>query len=459
MRIVYYYIAACCVFVLHGCSTVLHQPVDIEKARIGEVAESTELLKKLPEPQKPLVVGVYKFRDQTGQYKPTENGSTFSTAVTQGATSILIKALEDTKWFVPIERENLGNLLNERNIIRSTRKEYRKSSNPNEPQLPPLLYAGMLIEGGIVSYDSNILTGGFGARYFGLGGSTRYRQDRITIYLRAVSTSSGKILKSVYISKTVLSQAIDANFFRYVKFKRLLEIETGITKNEPVQLAVKDAIEKGVYALIVEGMEDNLWDTKEGGETTKNIITTYNEEKNLAEDTKIFNKLKNSRRNLNRISFSIGGQFIDGDFPNSELAAVTRFELGKYINDAISISFGSSYGSLENTSFFKTRLLTFDLNFQYTILPYENISPFLYGGAGLALQLDEDNSAFKMQYGVGFEYLMTPKIGLKIFGEQNILSTDKFDTMVNGDRNDFYWRFGLGVNFYFNKQPKKVVKP
>jgi curli production assembly/transport component CsgG len=65
----------------------------------------------------------------------------------------------------------------------------------------------LLLEGGIISYDSNIITGGF-ARYFGTGASVRYRQDRVTIYLRMVSTANGKNT-SVYISKTILSQAID----------------------------------------------------------------------------------------------------------------------------------------------------------------------------------------------------------------------------------------------------------
>jgi hypothetical protein len=58
-----------------------------------------------------------------------------------------------------------------------------------------------------------------------------------------VSTSNGKILKSVYISKTILSQAIDQSLFKYVSFKRLLEVETGYTTNEPVQMAVTEAIE------------------------------------------------------------------------------------------------------------------------------------------------------------------------------------------------------------------------
>ena len=95
-----------------------------------------------------------------------------------------------------------------------------------------------------------------GARYFGVGGSTQYRQDRITIYLRAISTSNGKILKNIYVSKTILSQAVDVSLYKYVSFQRLLEVETGFTRNEPVQLAVQEAIEKAVKGLIVEGIED-----------------------------------------------------------------------------------------------------------------------------------------------------------------------------------------------------------
>ena len=226
-----------------SCGTFFNQPFKTSKARIGESTSSKGILSDVL-PEEEMVVGVYKFRDQTGQYKLVENGSTFSTAVTQGGTSILLKSLADSKWFTPIERENIGNLLNERQIIRSTRQEYAANSGDKKvAALPPLLFAGIILEGGVVSYDSNIITGGTGVRYFGAGGSTEYREDRITVYLRAVSTSTGQILKNVYVSKTILSQGISANLFRYVSLQRLLEAETGITKNEPGQLAVKEAID------------------------------------------------------------------------------------------------------------------------------------------------------------------------------------------------------------------------
>jgi curli production assembly/transport component CsgG len=71
-----------------------------------------------------------------------------------------------------------------------------------------------------------------------------------------VSTSNGKILKSVYF-KTILSQAYRQSLFKYVSFKRL-EVETGYTTNEPVQMAVTEAIEKAVSTLVLEGIRMDL---------------------------------------------------------------------------------------------------------------------------------------------------------------------------------------------------------
>lgn len=266
---------------LTACTPYLHQHLlATQPARLGAEIAANSMWRDLPAAKTKSVVAVYKFRDQTGQYKPQENGASFSTAVTQGATTILLRALEESQWFEPIERENLGNLLNERKIIRSTREEYAAQTGKKQPPLAPLLFAGIILEGGIVSYDSNILTGGAGLRYFGAGASGQYRQDRVTVYLRAISTNSGKIFKTVYTSKTILSQQVDASLFRFVDFKRLLETETGFTYNEPSEMAVKEAIEKAVVALIYEGFAERLWSPRDSTEYTGYGIQNYLYEKN-----------------------------------------------------------------------------------------------------------------------------------------------------------------------------------
>ncbi len=453
-----------CALLLSGCGAYFNQPIVVENARMGESTKVTKTLRDFPKPIEPVVVGVYKFRDQTGQYKPTETGSTFSTAVTQGATTILIKALEDSKWFVPIERENLSNLLNERNIIRSTRKEYRKNKNPDEPQLPPLLYAGIILEGGIVSYDTNIITGGLGARYFGVGASTQYRQDRITVYLRAVSTSSGKILKTVYVSKTILSQALDANFFRYVTFRRLLEAETGFTKNEPTQMAVSEAIEKAVESLIIEGIEDKLWTANSDTQTVNDIITNYKAEQDEAHNTALYERYFKERRGKKSIFIKGGTALINGDYNSPELSYSVRAGARYYFNPFLNVNASINKFELTNQNAFSEGFNAIDLNAEVTLLPFEKLSPFFFGGMGNVNTDDFDRTFFKFQYGGGLEYLVSNNIGLSINATHNVILGDKLDNISQGKRDDQYFNFSFGLNWYFdnpikmNKKERKKKK-
>lgn len=449
-------LAASCLF-LTACGSYFNQPVMQQEARTGELTPKSTTLKELPLPSEPVVVGVYNFKDQTGQYKSVESGSTFSTAVSQGGTTMLVKALEDSKWFTPIERENLGNLLNERNIIRSTRDEYRKSNNPNEPNLPPLLYAGILLEGGVISYDSNIITGGAGARYFGAGGSTEYRQDRITVYLRAVSTSSGRILKTVYVSKTILSQAINASLFKYVSFQRLLEAETGFTKNEPVQLAMKDAIEKAVESLIIEGIQDRLWSTKEGQETNEELVQEYLKEKELEEGTRLYEREFVKRDFKDALAISGGGNLLDGDLGNKDFGFLVRAEYSRNLNRSLSLNFNANAFELTGGRNYTNKMVSLDANLEANILPNDNLSPRLYGGFGVindlvrpVNEIELGDYFFKFQYGIAMEYFISESFGLRGFAEQNIVFSDKLDKVASGKRNDFYYNFGFGIRYYFN---------
>lgn len=224
--------------------------------------QTQTLLNQLPAPQRPVAIAVYGFTDQTGQFKPSETGQTLSRAVTQGASSMLVKALQDTGnrgWFTVVERERLDNLLRERQIIGEMRKRYLGEQEVDPNALPALLFAGVLLEGGIVGYDTNTVTGGAGAAFLGIGARTEYRQDTVTVYLRAVSVRTGEVLANVTASKTIASQALGASAFKFVAFRELLEAEAGITSNEPDQVALQQAIEKAVYGLVLEGVELDLW--------------------------------------------------------------------------------------------------------------------------------------------------------------------------------------------------------
>jgi len=248
---------------LAGCSTAAwlnHRFV--EEATVTDVTRAGEILATLPPPAQPLPVVVYDFQDQTGQFRANDNFAEYSSAVTKGGLAVLVKALLDTshgKWFVVAERGGLENLLKERQIIRAMRQDYLGPGGEKLPDLPPMIYGGMMLEGGIVFYDSNILTGGAAAGYLGISGSAQYRRDLMSVYLRAVSVSTGEVMVAVNSSKTVFSYVVSAGLVRYLSYDSLLEAETGFSVNEPAQLAVRQAIETAVYSLIMEGAERGLW--------------------------------------------------------------------------------------------------------------------------------------------------------------------------------------------------------
>ncbi|WP_137823241.1 CsgG/HfaB family protein [Pseudomonas sp. D(2018)] len=244
---------------LQGCG--LRQPMSADTEgqtpTLTPRASTYYDLLNLPRPKGRLVAAVYGFRDQTGQYKPTP-ASSFSTSVTQGAGSMLVDALQASGWFMVLEREGLQNVLTERKIIRASQNKPNTPANI-QTQLPPLQAANLLLEGGIIAYDTNVRSGGEGARYLGIGASHEYRVDQVSVNLRAVDVRSGMVLANVMTTKTIYSVGQSASVFKFIEFKELLEAEAGYTTNEPAQLCVLSAIESAVAHLIAQGVERQLW--------------------------------------------------------------------------------------------------------------------------------------------------------------------------------------------------------
>ena len=222
---------------------------------------------------KKITIAVYSFTDKTGQRKPGDGVANLSSAVTQGSEAWVIKALQEVGnggWFEVVERVGMDNLIKERQLIRQTRELYE---GKDAVQLQPLLFAGLILEGGIVGYDSNVAVGGIGARWLGIGANTEYRIDNVTVVMRIISVNTGKVLLSIATEKTIASHRSGADIFRFLDMgTRLLETETGFSVNEPVNYAVRAAVEQGIVELVYEGERKGLWKfQKEGSNEVKDV--------------------------------------------------------------------------------------------------------------------------------------------------------------------------------------------
>lgn len=204
------------------------------------------------------IVAVYKFQDLTGQRKSIDGYASFSTAMTQAPETYLIRALKQSKFFRVVERVGIDHITRERQIIRSTRQKF-----DDETEELPLLFAGVLFEGGIIDYNTNLLSGGIGARYLGIGNSKQYREDTVVVAVRLVSVSTGEVLLENLTTKTLLSVGLSNDFFRYIaEGTKLVEFETGNAMNESKSIALQSAIETAIVNIIEQGIERGYWSVK-----------------------------------------------------------------------------------------------------------------------------------------------------------------------------------------------------
>jgi len=256
------------ILLIAGCATVPQKIQDYNE--LGPFQHKTpthELLTGLPElDQETITIAVYSFTDKTGQRKPSTNFSQLSTAVSQGPEVWVIQALKEAgngTWFKVVERGGLDNLVKERQLIRSTRESY-EGQEANKNSLKPLLFAGLILEGGIVSYDTNIDTGGFGVRYFGIGAHEEYRVDQVTVALRVIAVQTGEVMLAVSSTKTIASHKTGLDAFRFIDMgTRAIEVESGVSSNEPVNYAIRSAVENCIIEMIKQGEKNSLWKFKE----------------------------------------------------------------------------------------------------------------------------------------------------------------------------------------------------
>lgn len=306
---------------LSGCAGTAVKSIKIEPP--APIPTGVEELKKLPPIDGPIItIAVYGFQDKTGQRKPSSDFSQLSTAVTQGADSFVIQALQsagDGTWFKVLERASLDNLVKERQLIRSTREIY---DGKTAEKLKPMLFAGLLLDGAIVGYDSNIQTGGVGARYFGIGTSKQYRTDRVSVSMRIVSVNTGEILLSVLVDKTIASYKDGADVFRFLDLgTRALEIEIGSSINEPVNYAVQCAIEQAVIEIIKQGKEKGLWkfklpvlesdavsSKKDTALQTNDSGNPNNKKDSVSDDSNLAQKLHDNNEPFKNVEEDIKGQ-------------------------------------------------------------------------------------------------------------------------------------------------------
>ena len=189
----------------------------------------------------------------------------------------------------------------------------------------------------------------------------------------------------------------------------------------------------------------------------RSLVNTYLNEKEADENSGLYERMLVNREEKSNISLSGGMAIIDGDYEKKLPGFMTRFEYQYSLFPQFTIGTSLSYFQLNNANAFKSEFGSIDINAQINILPNDDLAPYIYGGPGFLRELTSSGNVesnltsdfLKVNYGIGLQYFISPKVGLKAFGEHNILFNDKLDNIVQGKRNDYYYQIGLGLNLYF----------
>lgn len=160
-------------------------------------------------------------------------------------------------------------------------------------------------------------------------------------------------------------------------------------------------------------------------------------------------------RGSNAIDLAAGSAMVEGDYPESEFEVYFRVGYKHHITSHLNINatFNKYNVSIKDIS--NEGYMSFDLNLEFLLSPYTKFSPYIFAGGGYNASNYFETTATKAQGGLGFEFIITEGVGLKLFGEYNHILSDDLDGRIEGETDDVLLRAGLGLNIYFGGNKKK----
>jgi curli production assembly/transport component CsgG len=442
-------------------TTLRWQPIHAQTiGSVEQLAVSTTPA-QLPAANQKIVATVYPFRLSADQpLQPTKN--TAKTTASPDYTTIFFEVLRTSGWFVPVEYNNVDNLINGQPTKPSVPSTAVESSNPAASQGPTII-----LEAGLFSHDANALSDEEASKYVTNRVSNRYRQDRATVFIRALSAQSGKVLKTIYWTRTVLSQPVDATTYRYMLVNHFNIIHTGTTTISPDQIAIVEAMKQAVSGLVIEGVRDGLWVAGNlSAAQTRSIIAAYEAERIDFSEAEKSTALPGKVRPQINPSFLTLGLYgglmrYHGDYVNWDREGAYGLLLEAYFTPRIGIQLNAATGTLASQNAFTTNLTSLETNLIIRLLPYWRLTPIVYGGVGMVSRSGENPVAFEgnryLQYqgGIGLQYSLNNVVGFRAMLAYNQPRTDMLDGKRIGNHNDYYVRTTVGLVIHFGQYVPK----
>ncbi len=188
------------------------------------------------------------------------------------------------------------------------------------------------------------------------------------------------------------------------------------------------------------------------------LIVTAQNSKSTSDEQKVVAKKSNIvERPMNAIIGSVGTSVANGDLPEPKFDL--NFQIGYKRSIAAGFNVNLTYNKF-NIVFkdvYNEGFMSIDLDLEYLFFKDKKFTPFLYAGPGVLAANGFENAEFKFQLGLGIEYLVSESVGLRFYADRNFLSSDDtIDGLKAGAGSDAFYKIGIGANFYFPRNVRKV---
>ena len=211
----------------------------------------TALLASLPEPVERVPVAVYLIQDKTGQNLEMETYTSLSRAVSQGATDMMIHALVLSRQFKVADRSIFDQLMTEQDL----QGMQRLAPEQKDPQLNQLMGSRYIIVGSVTEYGLK-RTRGTRLSISGIGMSGEDVLAYAAIDIRVIDSTTGEAVHTISLRDDIRGTSIGGDIFRFAAADLLVDMETGVGYQEPINFVVRRLIETSVYEMCVNFFAD-----------------------------------------------------------------------------------------------------------------------------------------------------------------------------------------------------------
>lgn len=202
-------------------------------------AKAHDALRAAPHPRQRVMTAVNSIQDQTGKLSFGLFGP--------DAGMMLAQALQNAgggAWFAVVDRDSLDELAASHRFAL------------DQPRRRP---RAVRVDCTITSVDSALERGGDGAALLGASANSPYWRISVTMDLRASSVFPGPVPVQVSVREELYAAPLRDGGVKYASLGAQLPARTGFSAESPPELAVREAMEKAVYRLVLRATARKLW--------------------------------------------------------------------------------------------------------------------------------------------------------------------------------------------------------